>query len=78
MNKNINPKSGLYTLNQDPKTSPGKKPLLDPEVDPESPDENPGINPTTNPERFDDDPEPFLEPEIGDDPDEERKKMPTM
>lgn len=69
---------GSTLVNQDPKTSPGKKPLLDPEVDPESPDENPGINPTTNPERFDDDPEPFLEPEIGDDPDEERKKLPTM
>ncbi len=57
---------------------PEKKPLFEPEIDPEAPDENPGINPATNPERFDDEPDPLLEPEIGDDPDEEKKKLPRF
>lgn len=60
----------------DPK-DPGKKPLLNPEIDPESsPDENPGINPTTDPDY--EEPDPFAEPEIGDDPSEEEKKIPRM
>lgn len=62
-----------------PKTDPGTKPLLNPEIDPDdTPAENPGINPTTNPERYDDDVDPFDEPEIGDDPSEEEKKIPKF
>lgn len=56
-------------------------PKENPEVEPEkTPNEDPGITPTTDPDRDDDDDDddPLHEIEIGDDPDEERKKIPIM
>lgn len=66
-----------------PVETPGK-PNEQPEIEPEKlPQEDPGIQPDTNPgkdddDNDDDDDNPFKEIEIGDDPDEERKKIPIM
>lgn len=65
-----------------PRENPGK-PNEKPEVEPEKlPSENPGIQPPDPNEDDDDDDEPATDPfkeiEIGDDPDEERKKIPIM
>ncbi len=67
----------------DPVETPGK-PNQEPEIEPEKvPQEDPGIQPGTNPGKEDDDEDdddnnPFKEIEIGDDPDEERKKILIM
>ncbi len=57
----------------------------DPEIEPEKlPNEDPGIQPNTKPQREgdddddDDDYTPYTEPEIGDDPDKEKIKIPIM
>lgn len=65
-----------------PLETPGK-PNEKPEIEPEKlPNEDPGIQPDTDPDKDDDDDDddndPFKEIEIGDDPDEERKKIPIM
>lgn len=50
-----------------------------PEVEPEKmPNEDPGITPTTDPDEDEDDDDPLHEIEIGDDPEEEKKKIPIM
>jgi hypothetical protein len=69
--------------NLDPDGFPG--PNEKPEIEPDAlPQEDPGIQPNTDPGKEDDDDDddedddPFREIEIGDDPDEEKKKIPIM
>ncbi|MCY7420435.1 MAG: hypothetical protein LH478_01695 [Chitinophagaceae bacterium] len=63
----------------------GDEPRKTPEIEPEKlPKEDPGIQPDTKPKKEDDDDdddddyEPYTEPEIGDDPDREKNKIPIM
>jgi hypothetical protein len=65
----------------------GDEPKKRPEIEPEKlPNEDPGIQPDTKPKKEDDDDDddddddytPYTEPEIGDDPDREKNKIPIM
>lgn len=64
----------------EPTETPTRAPNEQPEVEPEKmPNEDPGIQPSIDPNKGDDDDDdddddPFTETEIGDDPDEIRKK----
>lgn len=71
------------TITAAPIETPGIDPKEKPEVEPEQlPDEDPGIQPGKKPgkedDEDDDDDDPFTETEIGDDPDEIRKKTTVM
>ncbi len=82
--------AGLTNLsNQDAANAlPGKEeepPEKHPEIEPEKlPHEDPGIQPDTKPKKEDDDDDddddyvPYVEPEIGDDPEKEKVKIPIM
>ena len=71
---------GFATDAIEPDETPGM-PIKEPEIEPEKvPQEDPGIQPGRMPEKDDDDDDddPYTEIEIGDDPEEERKKIPMM
>jgi len=64
-----------------PEVEPGGNPKEKPEVEPDVlPEEDPGIQPNIKPKKEDDDDDdnPWEEPEVGDDPDEIRKKTTVM
>ncbi len=83
---NINSQTVQETsLYAEPVETPGKRPNEKPEIEPDHlPDEQPGIQPDTRPEEEreddddEDDDEPYTDIEIGDDPDEIRKRTTIM
>ncbi len=74
-------KDGKAIIAASPDPDPKKKPEVEPE---KLPGEDPGVQPDTKPRKEDDDDdddddyEPYEEPEIGDDPDEIKKRTTIM
>jgi hypothetical protein len=74
-----------FEIDQDPIREPGHNPHEKPEVEPDKlPPEEPGIQPQTDPGKEgdddddDDDDDPYTDTEIGDDPDEIKKRTTIM
>lgn len=70
----------VLLFSQQPVKNPGDDPKEKPEIEPEKmPEEEPGIQPGKHPgKKDDDDDNPFKEPEIGDDPEKIKTKVPVM